>query len=247
MTPSFCALKGLLLLIGQNGRDFSRTILLSIVPLALIIQATVLGDTGLYHLNHQFSLLFNRCQDDDQQHTQSQHMVLELRAYFKHNFGVLSLAGCGSLNLPSEPGTYDFKVPTWKPVACSTISERKCRMYDFYLGSCLSEIGPLDPVPTSEGESELMKEGDGKLFSKGGLMTDGSGSITVRVNVMRNYFKDNDNHTAMHSEETHQHRVKMRETVDEVLSRVRRNKRGRMARLYNSSSVPPSKAEASVQ
>ena len=28
--------------------------------------------------------------------------------------------------------------------------------------------------------------------------------------------------------------VKMRETVDEVLSRVRKNKRGRMARVYNS-------------
>ena len=40
--------------------------------------------------------------------------------------------------------------------------------------------------------------------------------------------------------------VKMRETVDEVLSRVRKNKRGRMARVYTSAEASTGKENATI-
>jgi len=230
--------KALLLSLGNNGNDCSLAILLSIIPLVLITKAGVLGNTAAYHINHQCSLLYNECHEN-KQHTKRQDLVLELRAYLKHNFSVTSLAGCGTITLPSEPGSHDIEVHTWKPVACSSIGETRCRMYDFYLGMALTEIQPLDPVPTSDSEHEMVKDVDTRLFSKGGLLTDGSGSIHVRVSVMKNYCKDEkvDTDFCSAAEESRpRHRVKMRETVDEVLSRVRRNKRGRMSRLYNNSS-----------
>ena len=243
--------KVVLLSFGNNEGDASLTILMLIVPLALIVKAGVVGDSSLYHLNHQFSLLYNDPQEDTQLNIPDDddyespmflykeppaHLVLELRVYFKHNFGVVSLAGCGSVTLPSESGTHDIEVPTWKPIACSSMGETRCRMHAYYLGSCLSEVGPLDSMPSSESEADMMNDPELSLFSKGGLLTDSSGSINVRVNVMSNYFnnKSNKNDAQSSREESTLHMVKMRETVDEVLSRVRKNKRGRMARVYNS-------------
>jgi len=230
--------------LGNSGSVFPRIILLSIVPLVLIIKADDLGDGTQYHINHQFSLLYNSYKESDHEDDDisnsikpKTNLVLELHAYLKQNFDVISLAGCGTIMIPSEPGTYDIRVPAWKPIACSGMGENQCRMYDFYLGSCLTEIRPLDSVPTSENESEMTKDTDIELFSKGGLSTDGSGSINVRVNVMQNFFNNDEYHAdgnTRSTEESCLQRVKMRETVDEVLSRVRRNKRGRMARVYNS-------------
>ena len=231
-------------------RDFSRIIVLATVPLGLFFQSVAFGEGSNYHINHQFSLLYNGCQKDQPTHAnrcganvESKHkirrdLVLELHAYCKHNFGVASLAGCGTVTLPTERGNYDIDVPTWKPVACSTIGERRCRMYDYYLGKCLDEILPSDPVPISELENEWVKGTEIRLFSKAGLITDGSGFIRLRVNVMENYYKNEgqfDLHSTPEELESLQQRVRMQETVDEVLMRVRRNKRQRMARDHESS------------
>ena len=236
---------------GDFGSDFSRTLLFSIVPLVLIIHMVVIGgDTSLYHINHQFTLLYNDYNaangkevtyDNEELIAQATtiSLVLELRVYLKHNFGLTSLAGMGTITLPNEPGTHDIIVPTWRPISSSGISMAKGRMYDFYLGSTCCDIGPRDPVSTatfSEKKFEHDMDTDIQLFSKAGLHTEGSGSIHVKVNIMHNYFKDGDAAEALSVEESSYHRVKMRETVDEVLSRVRRNKRGRMARVTHTSS-----------
>jgi hypothetical protein len=220
-----------------------RSVLLSIVPLALMTSAKVFSDTAVYNVNHQFALLYNECHDKNENDAP---LILELYAYFRHNFGLTSLAGCGTITLPTEPGNYDLCVPTWKPIACSGIGETRCRMQDFFLGSCLSEISPLDPVPTSDSESEMVKDVNVRLFSKGGLVTDGSGTINVQLHISRLMTRCGDSifrkrHAEMNPtiDEYQQHRVKMRETVDEVLSRVRRNKRGRMSRINHSSTIYP--------
>ncbi|KAL7548331.1 hypothetical protein ACHAWF_011618 [Thalassiosira exigua] len=233
----------LMLALEDNGRDFLRTILVLIFPLALLVKAGVHGDASPVHINHQLSLLYNELQSS-QESASPQKLELELRAYFHHNFGVTSLAGCGVAALPSDPGQYDVEVPTWRPISCSTaVGETRSRLYDHYLGSCLSDIGPQDPVPFSDGEDELTKGTDVRLVSKGGLLTDGSGSIRVRVNVAANHFDKKGRDARPKAEEAPlQQRVKMRETVDEILARVRRNKRGRMARVIRSD---PSAAEGS--
>ena len=195
----------------------------------------VFSDISVYHFNHQFNILYN---DESGKKVDDPPLLLELRAYFKHNFGLKSLAGCGTITLPTDPGNYDVCAPMWKPIACRPIGATRFRLHDFFLGSCLSEINPMDPVPTSCSEAEMVKDVDVKLFSKGGLLTDGCGTVNVRIHVSRNIPRPVDlmsrcRHAGINPtvEESQRHRIRMRETVDEVLSRVRRNKRGRMSRV----------------
>ena len=234
-----CKTQALLLSMENNENDFSRILVLTSVPIVLIIGSTVVCNESIYHFNHQFSLLYNlkhKKSSSLKEGKNYEDMVLELHAYYTHNFGAISLAGCGALTLPSKPGKYDIEVPTWKPISCSNMGEIRGRMQHYYLGSCLEEIRPSDPVPTSERESDWVKGTNVKLLSKGGLQTDGSGSIMVRVDVMENYFnkRKGADMTVSEEEESYQHRVRMRETVDEVLARVRQNKRERMVRVRDS-------------
>ena len=94
-------------------------------------------------------------------------------------------------------------------------------MQSYYLGTCMSDVRPCEPSPTTR-----------RILSKAGLITEGSGSITLRVNVMKNYFNGayNNNNSSDEQAYSSQHRTTVQETVDEVLSRVRRNKRIRMSR-----------------
>lgn len=148
---------------------------------------------------------------------------MEIHSYFYHNFGLISLAGSALLDLPSEPGTYDIEVQTIKPIACNLMNEMRCRLHSYYLGSSL------------DGGNEIIQPNDLE-----GLITDGSGTIRIRVNVMKNYFKNGSygyNNTDYDEFSSPNHRAKMQETVDEVLSRVRRNKRLRMSRMITTPSL----------
>ncbi len=215
-------------------------VLLSIVPLGLLCQFILFGRVRMHHINHQFSLLFRKSSDKEGHTTTISHptAMLEIHAYFHHNFGLISLAGSAVTPLPFEPGTYDIHVPTFKPIACSGMNERKCRMQSYYLGTCLNDEGRPCPTPSNE-EDEIAT----RLLSKAGLITDGSGTIHLRVNVMKNYFNGaySKDRTSDELEESCQHRMKVQETVDEVLSRVRRNKR---VRMLHSNMVPSSVSTA---
>jgi hypothetical protein len=227
-----------------------RSVMISIVPIVLVFNATITGDTTPWHINHQFTLLYDNNEgvklpkDINRRYAESSlNLVLELRVYLKQNFGLISLVGCGTVDLPTEPGEYDVHVKNWKPIADTHISESRARMHDFYLGSCLSEIGPLDPAPTSGNESAIVGGTDATLFSKGGLLADYSGNVHARITVSRlDWLRKSSDWKA----EDYQHnRVKMRETVDEVISRVRRNKRGRMSRVHTSSVLTSTSLNAS--
>lgn len=210
---------------GNYGRDYSLALLFTIVPLGLIVYAAIGSEESLYHINHQFSLLFNNNSDADKPH----QLVLELKVFFQNNFGFESLAGCGTVNILTEAGTYDLNVPTWKPMACPGISETEGRMYDYFLGSSC-EVGPQDPMP-SKSEFELSKDTDIQLLSKAGLHTKSTGTVRLQVNISPNFFKDKIKAEIV---DNHHHRVKMRETVDEVLTRVRLNKIERVRRSRTS-------------
>lgn len=234
--------QAILHLLGKSiGGDISPAALLSIIPLGLLCQFFVFGRVKVRHVNHQFTLLFSKSRmssyNDHPVATSQQSATMEMHAYFHHNFGMISLAGSAIVDLPSDPGTYDLNVPTFKPIACSGMNERKCRMQSYYLGTCLSN----EVQPTSEpaDPSLLSNDDDGlttRLLSKAGLITDGSGTIHLRVNVMKNYFNGAYNKLD-ELDPPSQHRVKVQETVDEVLSRVRWNKRVRMSRALSSYST----------
>ena len=98
----------LMLWYGNYGNDYSLALLFAIVPLALITKAAGDSDASTHHINHQFSLLFNNNSDTNKQRNQ---LVLELKVFFQNNFGFESLAGCGTINIPTESGTYDLNVP----------------------------------------------------------------------------------------------------------------------------------------
>ena len=203
-----------------------------------MISSRVFGDITVHHFNHQFSILYS---NEAGKIVDDPPLLIELRAYFKHNFGLTSLAGCGTIALPADPGNYNVCAPMWKPIACRPIGATRFHLHDFFLGSCLSEINPMDPVPTSCSEAEMVKDVNVKLLSKGGLLTDGCGTVNVRIHVSRKipYHVDSVSrrrHAGINPtvEKSQQHRVRMRETVDEVLSRIRRNKRCRMSRVDNS-------------
>ena len=217
----------LMLWYGNYGHDYSLALLFAILPLGLIINAIIgSGYASLYHINHQFSLLFNKNSDTDKQPNQ---LVLELKVLFQNNFGFESLAGCGTVNIPTEQGTYDLHVPTWKPIACPGVGETEGRMYDYFLGSSC-EVGPQDPIPSSD-LSELSKDTDIRQLSKAGLHTKSTGSVRLQVKISPNFFKDKIKAEVV---DNHHHRVKMRETVDEVLTRVRLNKIERVRRSRTS-------------
>ena len=166
-----------------------------------------------------------------------QTAMLEMNAYFHHNFGLISLAGSAVVPLPLEAGTYDINVPTLKPIACSGFNERACRMQSYYLGTCLSEVEASSELPSTA--SSTVEDGADiatRLLSKAGLITDGSGTIHLRVSVMKNYFNGAYSKGISEEQESSQHHKKLEETVDEVLLRVRRNKRIRNSRVM----VPPS-------
>ena len=189
------------------------------------------GNAKVKHVNHQFSLLYSKprqissSSNNDDKVTaiqSSQNAKMEIHAYFHHNFSLISLAGSALLDLPSEPGTYDIEVQTIKPIACNGMNEMRCRLHSYYLGSSL------------DGGNEIIQPNDLE-----GLITDGSGTIRIRVNVMKNYFKNGSygyNNTDYDEFSSPNHRAKMQETVDEVLSRVRRNKRLRMSRMMTTPS-----------
>ena len=107
----------------------------------------------------------------------------------------------------------------------------------------------MDEDSSSESEDEVVKETGIDCFSKGGLLTDQSGSIRVRIEVMENYFNDQ-SAAAFQPDfaDSQQHRVKMRETVDETLKRVRSNKRWRMAKAYNTDTTAnPARSKHSTE
>ena len=113
-----------MLLLDNIGGDLLQSVLLAIVPLASISASNGIDDATGWHINHQFTVLYGRDRRDQNESVKkgddirrnsnsSQNLVLELRAYLRQNFGLTSMAGCGTVSLPTDPGTYDILVKTW--------------------------------------------------------------------------------------------------------------------------------------
>eukprot|EP00569_Conticribra_weissflogii_P009258 CAMPEP_0171371884 /NCGR_PEP_ID=MMETSP0879-20121228/8925_1 /TAXON_ID=67004 /ORGANISM="Thalassiosira weissflogii, Strain CCMP1336" /LENGTH=601 /DNA_ID=CAMNT_0011880549 /DNA_START=281 /DNA_END=2086 /DNA_ORIENTATION=+ len=220
--------------IGDAEGTFSQYLLVATIPLWFIAKFILLGDGLLFHFNHMIPIKYN-LNGTERSCGMEQSLVLELNVYYKQNFGITSLGGYGTIALPLQTGESDFIVPTYVPVSTSQTNETICQMHRYYLGTCLDEVRPFEPVPICNAHAGLARRSKIKMFSRGGLATDTSGIIRVRVSVMKNYFekicKDNPNATI--GEMSFENRVRRRETVDEVLARVRKNKRERMTRLHD--------------
>jgi hypothetical protein len=174
-----------------------------------------------YHFNHQFTTVFN---SDDSILTHDR-FVLELSAILLHN-DITTVMGCGAVDFPTSPGDHEIEVLTWSPIASSSLGSSRSQLHHYFLGTTLDEIGATDPVSTPANEQDWMTDKNAKLLSKHDLHTEGSGLIRVRVSVSKNNFMRE--HINSWNGSFQPPRV-FRETVDEVLKRVRQNKRHRMA------------------
>ena len=224
-----------MLLLGQN--DFSRVTIPSIGPLILMLNHATVGNNGFYHFNHQISFMFDSNHHDIPRHEQ---VVLELNAILLHNCGA-SFAGCAHVNIPSKTGIHDIELVTCRPIALSTTGTARGKMYDFYLGSSLDEITAIDTVLPSSVEHDSVT--NSRLLSKHDIHTTGSGTIRVSVNITNNHFTQegkklewNSMHDGFNSQKQ---RVFISETVDEILKRVRYNKRLRMGDANAEHNPPP--------
>ena len=144
-------------------------------------------------------------------------LIMEVRVYLKHNFGLVSLAGCGHVEIPAKPGFCDRQLHTWKPISTANKDEAKGRRHDFYLGSCLSEIGPCESLCSQIDAQDP------------GLVLDGAGALHVRISRTSDSLKKQLSQAT--SPKNDQHLAKTKETVEEVLARIRKNKRSRMSRI----------------
>ena len=155
--------------------------------------------------------------------------VLDLKAILLHN-DIATVMGCGAVDVPTSPGDHDIDVVTWAPIASSSLGSSRSQLHHYYLGTTLDEIGATDPVPSSANEQDWMKNANLKLLSKHDLHTQGSGLIRARVSTSKNNFRRE--HTNRWDGSSQPPQRAFRETVDEVLNRVRQNKRHRMANQF---------------
>ena len=173
-------------------------------------------------------MLFNA--DDNTQHPKCEKFVLELSVLILCSFGVRAVAGCAAVKIPTEPASYDLEVLTWKPIALSSSGTTLSKMHHYYLGTTPG-VGADDPLPSSN-EQDWTKGTGVKLLSKHDLHTEAAGTIRIRVNVTKNEFighDDKPNENCTDDYQSQMQRSFVRETAEEILKRVRRNKRQRMA------------------
>lgn len=220
--------------IGDAEGTFSQYLLVATIFLCLSAEFILMGEGLIFHFNQIIPIRYN-LNETEGKCGMDKSLILELNVYYKQNFGITSLGGYGTIALPLQTGEFDFIVPTYVPVATSQTNETICQMHRYYLGTCLDEVRPFEPVPICNAHAGLEWGSKIKMFSRGGLATDTSGIIRVRISVMKNYFEKicKDNQNASIGEISFENRVRLRETVDEVLARVRKNKRERMARLHD--------------
>lgn len=231
------------------GSDFLRAVFLSPVPLFLVVSHTVVGGNAVHHFNHEMTAMFRTHHHENHSMPiesssskcpilKQEKFVLELSAILVHQ-DIASVAGCAAVNIPLEPGEHDLEVMTWRPIALSSMGTTRSQMHHYYLGTSLDQIGATEAVPTRSHEQDWVK--DTKLLSKHDLHSDVSGTIRVRVNIAENNFHRELAHVPDPSDIDgsgyQSQRVFIRETVDEVLNRVRRNKRLRMGEANATNSL----------
>ena len=210
---------------GHYGRSFAITLFLLSVPLIVMAKSVTASSSSddSCHLNHWFTLTLpedNRTNgaavDGQEQLDWQGGLIMEVRVYLKHKFGLVSLAGCGLVRIPATPGYCELNLQTWRPISTATVEKTKGRRHDFYLGSCLSEIGPHEALCSQAGAQDP------------GLVLDGAGALHVRTSRTNDILKNQLSQAT--SPKNDQHLAKTKETVEEVLVRIRKNKRSRMAR-----------------
>uniref|UniRef100_A0A7S4J059 Uncharacterized protein n=1 Tax=Odontella aurita TaxID=265563 RepID=A0A7S4J059_9STRA len=171
-----------------------------------------------------------------------------LQVCAERSFGRVDVVAFGLIRIPPKPGSYEINVPMSKALAGGGMSETKSRLYDYYFGCSpvvlssvmtdfLSISQPRQMHATASTESvngtRLFNGGKGPALQMGinSLVTVGAGSVRIRVHVQSTAFYHRTSNVNCRVDESEVSRTPiLRETVDGVLMRVRKNRRRRMFR-----------------
>ncbi len=172
-------------------------------------------DSPVYHFAHSISL-FKTATNDSQP-------TIFIQVYSKQSENTVSLLGCGSSPLLTSNSCYEINITTCRPLGYEERSERYVRLRDYYLGCTIDEI---------------RNEKAFYFNTKQNSVTEGSGTIRLRVqNLSRNFC------SSVPSEASDESSHIIKESVDEVLSRLRRQKRERAISDALGSSIDSSRLD----
>ena len=164
----------------------------------------------VHHFGHPISMYrtqeYSKDQCKDEPSPQGDTTIV-VQVYAKQSESTVCLLGCGSLKMSTRESNYEIEIQTCRPVSYEGKSELWLRLQDYYLGSTLNEI---------QSENILIPN------MKKGVVTEESGTVRLRVQNISSNFSSS--LPELSSEESP---LILRESIDEVLSRLRRNKRER--------------------
>lgn len=164
-----------------------------------------------------------------------EHPVVFFQINLTRNEGITSVLGYGFIDVPMNPGSYDIDISTFRPVAGKNMGEIEYRMKDYYFGCAAKDFqymkaALISPILAPKGSNKL------SVGTRNGIVTEGSGSVRIRIRVLSLP------EVGRHRNKRHNHKNSDRpifhETISEVLSRVRRNKRERLMCNKFNSKVP---------
>ncbi len=163
----------------------------------------------VYHFGHHISLyrVGKDAKELDRAGALEKHPSIFIQVYAKQSDSKVSLLGCGSLLLSTSQSHYDIDIPTCRPISYGGRSETLLRLRDCYLGPTLNEVQ----------SKKIM------MFNrKKDNVTEASGTVSVRVQNISTTFL-----SSTSSEASNKSSPILKESIDEVLSRLRRHKRER--------------------
>jgi hypothetical protein len=193
-----------------NGAIFVVFILV-IVDEILGTRCSIEIQTSTVLIGHHISMIktisrFKEVESEDEEF--NQFVEMRIQAYSKRRDTIVSLLGQASVLIPTMVDNQVLEVSTCRPVSCNGVSETMYRLKDYYLGLTLEEVK----------QSFLRCK-----TNNTDLVTEPSGTIHLRVQSISN--KLFSPASVGRNEEIEEPILK--ESVDEVLSRIRRNKRFR--------------------
>jgi len=189
---------------------------------------TKFGPPIYYFGNHtEFYRMGTGPNDEHDDSIVGEYPVLFFQVNLTKSKGTASVLGYGFVDIPMNPGNYDIDISTSKPVAGKNMGEIEYRMNDYYFGCSTKEF---QYMKTALNAPLLKPKTDNKLTvaSRNGIVTEGSGSVRIRIRVLS--LPEGRNHRDTYQNHTNLTRPIFHETISEVLSRVRRNKRERLIR-----------------
>eukprot|EP00562_Extubocellulus_spinifer_P029588 CAMPEP_0178725416 /NCGR_PEP_ID=MMETSP0699-20121125/26665_1 /TAXON_ID=265572 /ORGANISM="Extubocellulus spinifer, Strain CCMP396" /LENGTH=347 /DNA_ID=CAMNT_0020376755 /DNA_START=544 /DNA_END=1584 /DNA_ORIENTATION=+ len=228
----------------------SSLVLLIVSAVCLALRAPTIPT--IHYFAHHLDLTSTRSRD--RAITVVDHPILLIQVCARRTDGVITAAGCGLLRIPSSDlGKHEMNIQTWRVVGDGT-SDLRFKLADYYLGTRpiqFDDMKELDCLTRSRSPDMSSTEQNGSFSGSSSpppkFITAESGTVQVRILIgsergttsrkgLRCGRSRSRKETASISKPPPSN---IREGIDDVLSRVRENRRERMLRDVYIDGVSP--------